>query len=53
MKKRLTNAFFGACQTISHRPGTYEKVRQPVIRRVHAGIGSGRGQDLLRKLDKE
>jgi len=52
MKKHLTKAFFGACQIISHRHGTYEMVRQPVIRRVHARIGSGTGQDVLRKFNK-
>jgi hypothetical protein len=51
--KQLNNAFLGACQNISQRPDTYEKVRQPVIRHVYACIGSGTGQDVLRKLDKQ
>jgi hypothetical protein len=34
---------FYACQTIRNRPGTLERVRQSMIRRVHACIDSGGG----------
>lgn len=40
MKKHLTNAVFYACRTIRNRPGTFESVRQPVVTRVCAFIGS-------------
>ena len=35
-KQTLQQRIFYVCQTLGNRAGTFERVRQPVIRRVHA-----------------
>lgn len=43
MKRNYINAFFYACQTFRKNYGTFEIVRQSMITRVHACLGSGVG----------
>ena len=39
----LRQRIFDACPTIRNGPGTFDRVRHPVIRRVHACMDSGGG----------
>jgi hypothetical protein len=39
----LQQGIFGACKIIRNLPGTFERVRQPMIRSINACIDSGGG----------